>query len=71
MIKLNQLKNKEEYTYYLHQALKEGKKEPFRIDFLNLHPADQTHFFMGLDEIKRHRVYSILSSSEFGEILVS
>lgn len=31
MFKLDQYKFKEEYTYYMFQALKVGKKEAFRL----------------------------------------
>ncbi|NQX70865.1 magnesium transporter [Paenibacillus alba] len=68
MIKLNQLRYKEEYTYYLLLAIKEENKDQFRTDFLELHPADQTQIFMALDDSKRTRVYSFLTPSEFGDI---
>ncbi|GMX61196.1 hypothetical protein Elgi_74930 [Paenibacillus elgii] len=68
MFRLNQYKFKEEYTYYMLQALKGGKKEAFRKDFLDLHPTDQMQFFIELDEDRRLRVYSFLSPEEFGEI---
>ncbi|RXZ80601.1 magnesium transporter [Paenibacillaceae bacterium] len=68
MIKLHQYKYKEEYTYYMLQALKAGRREGFRKDFLDLHPSDQTEFYVSLDDIKRLRIYSFLSPVEFGEI---
>ncbi|MBE9915154.1 magnesium transporter [Paenibacillus donghaensis] len=68
MIKLNQYKYKEEYTYYMLQALREGDKEVFRKDFLDLHPTDQTEFFLSLDDNRRLRIYSFLHPTEFGEI---
>ncbi|PUA34871.1 hypothetical protein C8Z91_33930 [Paenibacillus elgii] len=68
MFKLDQYKFKEEYTYYMLQALKVGKKEAFRKDYLNLHPTDQMQFFVELDEARRSRVYAFLSPEEFGEI---
>lgn len=68
MIKLNQYEYKEEYTYYMLQALREGDKEVFRKDFLNLHPTDQTEFFLSLDDNRRLRIYSFLHPTEFSEI---
>ncbi|MEZ2661537.1 magnesium transporter [Aneurinibacillus aneurinilyticus] len=68
MIRLNQYKFKEEYTYYMLQALKIGDKESFRKDFLDLHPMDQTTFFMELDDDRRFKIYSFLIPNEFGEI---
>jgi len=68
MIRLNQYKYKEEYTYYMLQSLKVGKKDTFRKDFLNLHPMDQATFFMELSEERRFKLYSFLTPSEFGEI---
>jgi Mg/Co/Ni transporter MgtE len=68
MIKLHEYKYKEEYTYYMLQALKEARKEIFRKDFLDLHPSDQSEFFMGLDDPKRGQVISFLTPVEFGEI---
>ncbi|MEK8127708.1 CBS domain-containing protein [Paenibacillus filicis] len=68
MIKLHQYKYKEEYTYYMLQALKEGRGEAFRKDFLDLHPSDQTEFFLSLDDNRRMRLYTCLTPVEFGEI---
>ncbi|MFF2014602.1 magnesium transporter MgtE N-terminal domain-containing protein [Paenibacillus sp. NPDC058177] len=68
MLKLHQYKFREEYTYYMLQALKEGEREGFRKDFLNLHPSDQTDFFLTLDLQRRQRIYTLLSPAEFGEI---
>ncbi len=68
MMKLHQYKFKEEYTYYMLQAIKDGRQDLFRRDFLDLHPSDQTEFFLSLDQLKRERVYSFLSPAEFGEI---
>ncbi|WP_157259799.1 hypothetical protein [Paenibacillus sp. OSY-SE] len=68
MIRLNEYQFKEEYTYYILQSLKEGKKENFRRDFLNMHSMDQVNLFMELDETKRLRAYSFLSPAEFGHI---
>jgi Mg/Co/Ni transporter MgtE len=68
MIKLHQYKFKEEYTYYMLQALKEGRTEAFRHDFLDLHPLDQTEFFLSLDSGRRQRVYACLTPVEFGEM---
>lgn len=68
MIMLNQYQFKEEYTYYMLQALKEGRREDFRKDFLELHPMDQTDFFVELDAAKRQWIYSFLHPMEFGEV---
>ncbi|QOS99469.1 magnesium transporter [Brevibacterium sp. JNUCC-42] len=68
MIRLNQVQFKEEYTYYMLQALKAGKREVFRKDFLDLHPIDQTEIFVELDDSRRLRVYTFLSPAELGEI---
>lgn len=45
MIKLSEYKYKEEYTFYMLQALQESKREQFCKDFLDLHPNDQMEFF--------------------------
>jgi len=68
MIKLKEYKFKEEYTYYLLQALKEERKEVFRKDYLELHPSDRTEFFEGLDDHKCLQLCSFLTPLEFGEI---
>lgn len=68
MLKLNQYKFKEEYTYYMLQALKEGNQEAFRKDCLHLHPSDQCDIFLTLDQPRRKRMYSFLTPEEFGEI---
>jgi len=65
MIKLKDYKYKEEYTYYLLQALKEQRKELFRKDYLEL---DRTEFFEGLDDHKCLQLCSFLTPLEFGEI---
>ncbi|MGE8205295.1 magnesium transporter [Heyndrickxia sp. NPDC080065] len=68
MIRLNQYKFKEEYTYYMLQSLKEGNMDAFRKDFLDLHPMDQATFFLELCEARRFKIYSFLTPEEFGEI---
>lgn len=68
MMKLREYKFREEYTYYMLQALKGQQKELFRQDFLELHPTDQMEFFIDLDETKRKTVYRFLTPTEFGEI---
>ncbi|MCY9517814.1 magnesium transporter MgtE N-terminal domain-containing protein [Paenibacillus apiarius] len=68
MIRLNQYPFKEEYTYYMLQALKAGKKGAFRKDFLDLHPTDQAAIFIELDSSRRRRVYPFLSPAEFVKI---
>ncbi|MFF2094215.1 hypothetical protein [Paenibacillus sp. NPDC058174] len=68
MIKLYEYKYKEEYTYYMLQALKEGNKEGFREQFLDLYPPDQAGFYMELDEGKREQVAIYLTPAEFGEL---
>ncbi|GAA3406974.1 hypothetical protein GCM10020370_36200 [Paenibacillus hodogayensis] len=68
MIKLRQYKYKEEYTYYMLQALKEGRKDAFRKDFLAMHPTDQTEFFLSQDHNRRLSMYAFLSPEEFGDI---
>jgi len=68
MIRLNQYKYKEEYTYYMLQSLKVEKKDSFRKDFLDLHPMDQATFFIELSEERRFKIYSFLTPCEFGEI---
>lgn len=68
MIRLNEYRYKEEYTYHLLQALKNGEAEAFRKDFQELHPSDRARFFLELSESGRCRVYSVLSPGEFGEM---
>ncbi|BAU29338.1 Mg2+ transporter MgtE [Aneurinibacillus soli] len=68
MMKLREYKFREEYTYYMLQALKGQQKELFRQDFLELHPTDQMEFFIELDETKRKTIYRFLTPTEFGEI---
>ncbi|CAH8715714.1 hypothetical protein M5W83_01675 [Paenibacillus thiaminolyticus] len=68
MIRLNEYRYKEEYTYHLLQALKYGEAEAFRKDFQELHPSDRARFFLELSESGRCRVYSVLSPGEFGEM---
>lgn len=68
MIRLNQYKYKEEYTYYMLQSLKSEEKDSFRKDFLDLHPMDQATFFIELSEERRFTIYSFLTPSEFGDI---
>ncbi|WP_216828410.1 magnesium transporter [Alkalihalobacterium elongatum] len=69
MVMLN-LKNREEYTFYLHLYLKQEKKEEFRRDFLSLHPTDQIEIFQEFSQIKRKVIYEYLSAEEFSEIFV-
>ncbi|MDE5412501.1 magnesium transporter [Alkalihalobacterium chitinilyticum] len=69
MVMLN-LKNREEYTFYLHLYLKQEKKEEFRRDFLELHPTDQIEIFQEFSEMKRQVVYNYLTIEEFSEIFV-
>ncbi|WP_234410454.1 magnesium transporter [Caldalkalibacillus mannanilyticus] len=62
------MKFQEEYSYYLLQLLKNEEKEKFRADLFKLHPTDQQHFFMTLDQEKRKRVYVYLLPAEFVDI---
>ncbi len=65
MLKLREYQYREEYTYYLIQALKNDQRDLFRSDFLELQPTDQAEFFSGLDKVKQQNVYRFLTVKEF------
>ncbi|MCR6109014.1 magnesium transporter [Bacillus sp. A301a_S52] len=62
------IKNREEFTYYLFLYLKKNEKESFRTEFLDLHPTDQIDIFKQMSEEKRKRVYDYLEPIEFAGI---
>ncbi|UTR16845.1 magnesium transporter [Salipaludibacillus sp. LMS25] len=68
MEKTLNVKNREEFTYYLFLYLKKNEKESFRKVFLDLHPTDQIEIFLQMSEEKRKRVYDYLEPIEFARI---
>ncbi|WP_461202617.1 magnesium transporter [Anoxybacillus sp. TBDG-1] len=68
MIRLEQYRFKEEYTYYLLQSIKNEDKEAFRKDFLALHPYDQANFYLSLDEAKKKILTKWLYPKEFSDM---
>ncbi|MCD8511754.1 MAG: magnesium transporter [Bacillus sp. (in: Bacteria)] len=68
MKKTLNIKNREEFTYYLFLYLKNKDKENFREEFLELHPKDQIEIFKQMSKDKRKLVYHYLEAIEFAEI---
>jgi magnesium transporter len=67
MMTLN-IKNREEYIYYLFFYLKQADREQFRNHFLTLHPTDQCYVFRQLNQERRKLVYQYLSPSELTDV---
>lgn len=68
MIRLEKYQFKEEYTYHLLQSIKNDDQKAFRKDFLALHPYDQAHFYLSLDDEKRNVIIQWLSPKEFSDM---
>ncbi|TMW70388.1 CBS domain-containing protein [Alteribacter natronophilus] len=64
------IRNREEYTYYLMQAIKQEDRVSFRRDFLALHPIDQMDFYVECSEEKRRLIHSFLTYRELGELFI-
>ncbi|MBM7542708.1 magnesium transporter [Amphibacillus cookii] len=62
------IKNREEFTYYLFLYLKKNEKDSFRKAFLDLHSTDQIEIFKQMSEEKRKRLYDYLDPIEFAGI---
>lgn len=63
-----QIKNWEEYTYYLFIYLKDGRTANFRSDFFQLHRNYKLRYFKMLDDASRQKFYEMIKPSEFAAI---
>ncbi|SDZ35248.1 magnesium transporter [Evansella caseinilytica] len=68
MRKTLNVKNREEFSYYLFLYIKQDDNQRFREEFLELHPKEQMDIFKQMNRERRKRVYDYLEPGEFAEI---
>ncbi|WP_068676479.1 magnesium transporter [Oceanobacillus sp. Castelsardo] len=67
-------KYEEEYKAYLekvYEALSGEQTDEFRENFLEMHPYDQSVFFVDQSKENRMRIYAYLSPNELAEIMIN
>nr|WP_156289004.1 magnesium transporter [Oceanobacillus salinisoli] len=55
----------------VYQALNQEQTDEFREEFLDMHPYDQSLFFIDQSKEKRMRIYTYLSPDELAEIMIN
>jgi magnesium transporter len=68
MAVLQHLKNREEYTYHLVQALNKGWHSRFRENFTALHPTEQANIISTVPHPCRKKVYTALKAQELAAL---